>query len=451
MSGAQHHHDSQGATAPMRKILILATVLALAGCGGGGGGSSQPQPPPVSTPAPQGPFVTPQFTIVIPSKSGSSAARATKGARTPSYVSSATLSVQITLTADSNGVTPGSIAGNPATTNVSAGSCNSGCTVNGPPSPPGTDSFTIVTYDANGASGHALNAGQLNGVTITAGQNNSENVTLGAIPATLSISGVPTGGGALTAGTQSQAANITVVAADGAGVTIPTGKSVTYVDATGAAINVTVSDPDTNQHGSCVVNSGTSTCTSGAGTSVTFATPDTTKVLAYDGLAENPVTLTASASTATNGTASFQPNLNAPVFNGAQATPSPAVAQSGSPEIDLFATSGIGSTGTESFTESGWTNGVYNHALTFANSGACAAGAGLATAMSQIATISAGTNSTTNGTPFTATVVGSPTPGSCPSTISDGLSSNTTDGSATLTVTYTTSGISVSSKHRHQK
>jgi hypothetical protein len=284
--------------------------------------------------------------------------------------------------------------------------------VNGPPSPPGTDSFLIVTYDNNvPASGHALNAAQLNNVTITAGQTNPQSVVLGAIPATLSVSGVPTGVGALTAGTQSQTATVSVVAVDAAGVTIPTGHSpaVFYVDATGAAINVTLTDPDTNQHGSCVINTGTSTCTGGAGTSVTFAGPDDTKVLAYDGLAENPVTLTASASTATNGTASFEPKLNAPVFNGAQATPSPAVAQSGSAEIDLFATSGIGSTGTESFTESGWTNSVYNHALTFANTGACAAGAGLATAMSQIATISVGTNSATNGTPITATVVGSPT------------------------------------------
>ncbi|MBV8371528.1 MAG: hypothetical protein JO036_21670 [Candidatus Eremiobacteraeota bacterium] len=435
----------------MRKILILATVLALAGCGGGGGGSSQPQPPPVPTAAPNGPFYTPQFTIVVPSggKSGSSA-KVKSSARTPNYVSSGTLSVQITLTADSVGIAPNTITGNPATTVIPANSCNSGCTVNGPPSPPGTDSFLIVTYDNNvPASGHPLNAAQLNNVTITAGQNNPQSVTLGAIPKTLSVSGVPTGGGAFTAGTASQAANVSVVAVDAAGVTIPTGHTpnVFYVDATGTAINVTLSDPDTGQHGSCVINTGTSTCTTGAATSVTFSGPDVTRVLAYDGLAENDVTLTASASTATNGTAIFEPKLNAPVFNGSQATPS-GVALSGSPEIDLFATSGIGSTGSESFTESGWTNAPYGHALTHAETGACT---GTATSMSQIATISTGANDTTNGTPFTATVVGSPVTGSCPSTISDGLSGNGTDGSATLTVTYTTSSISASAKHRHQK
>ena len=96
---------------------------------------------------------------------------------------------------------------------------------------------------------------------------------------------------------------------------------------------------------------------------------------------------------------------------------------------------------------------MYNHALTFANTGACTTGTGItAASMADIATISVGTNSTTNGTPITATTNttgGAPKPGSCPSTISDGLSSNTTDGSATLTVTYTTSSITGSSKHRH--
>jgi hypothetical protein len=427
----------------MRKILTLIAMMALAGCGGGGGANTSPNPnpqPPVPTTAPASGYVTPQFTIRIPVRQGTA-----KG-RTPQFISSATASVKITLTADSVGIDPTTISGNPAITNIAAGSCNSGCTVNGPPTPPGTDSFTIITYDANGATGHAINAAQANNVTITAGQNTAVPITLGAIPATLSVSGVPTGAGALTAGTQSQTASISVVAADGHGDTIPTSQtpSVFYVDATGAALNVTVSDPDTNLHGSCVINSGTSTCTSAAATSVTFSGPDVTRLLAYDGLAENPVTLTASASGATNGTASFQPKLNAPAFNSSQATPS-GVALTGSAEIDLFATTGVGSTGSESFTESGWTNTPYNHALLVTATPACTPAS---PALSGIATVVAGSNSTLNGTPFTATVVASPTAGSCPVTVGDGLSSNTTDGSATLTVTYTTSSVNASSKRR---
>ena len=77
----------------MRKIPILATLLslALAGCGGGGGSSSPQPPPPTQAPVTQGNLVTPQFTIVVPSGKTSS------GQRKPNYVSSGTLSVQITL------------------------------------------------------------------------------------------------------------------------------------------------------------------------------------------------------------------------------------------------------------------------------------------------------------------------------------------------------------------
>ena len=431
----------------MRKILTLVAALAVAGCGGGGASAPVGNPQPVQTTAPQGDYVTPQFVLVIPPRSS------TANSRTPQYVSSATLSIKITLTADSAGITPGTIPGNPATTNVAPTCGAGGCTVtvNGPPSPPGTDSFTIVTYDAANATGHALNAGQANNVTISGGVTNTQTVTLGAIPATLTVSGVPA---ALNAGTQSQTATVSVVAKDGHGDTIPTGRApnVLYVDVTGAAINVTLSDPDTAQHGSCVVPTGTSTCTTGAATSVTFAGPDVTHVFAYDGVAELPVTLTATASGATNGTAPFQATLNAPVFNASQATPT-GVAQSGSAEIDLFNTTGLGSTGSESFTESGWTNAPYNHALGFANTGACTSGAGIsATSMADIATISVGANSTTNGTPITATIAsgaGLPKSGSCPSTISDGLSGNSTDGSATLTVTYSNLVVTGNSIRRH--
>jgi hypothetical protein len=382
-------------------------------------------------------LVTPTFILKIPARGAHSSK-----ARHPQYISGATLSVVITLTATSNPVGT-SLAGNPATTNVNGSSgtaCTSGCAVNGPPSPPGTNSYKIQTFDATNGTGNELNAGQLNNVTITAGQANSETVTLGAIPVALSLSNVPLpGAGSFAAGTQGLSTAISVIATDAHGDTIPTSQSpaVFYVDANGAPISVTVSDPDTNAHGSCIVASGTSTCTSGAPTSGTVAGPDGTLSLAYDGVAENPVTITASASTATSGTASFQPNLNAPAFNSSQATPS-GVALTGSAEIDLFTLSGIGSTGSESFTELGWTGSPYGHALSIIGTPAC----------TSIATVSAGSNDTTNGTPFTATVVASPSAGLCTATIGDGLSSNTTDSTSSLTVTYTTSGITANGKHR---
>ena len=426
----------------MRKILTLATIVALAGCGGGGGSSApapaSPTSAPVTTPA--GNLVTPMFTIKIPARGKSSGK-----ARRPQYVASTVLSVSVALTADSVGITPGTLANNPAVTNVAVGTCTAGCTVAGPPSPPGTDSFTVVTYDTNAAAGSALNAGQLNGVTVTAGTANSETLTLGGIPATLALNGV----NAFTAGTQGQGEALSVTANDADGNAITSG-TTPYVDATGAAVTITITDPDTNAHGSCVQATGTSTCTSSAATTATLTTATGAAVLDYDGLAENPVTITASASNgATSGTAPFQPNLNAPAFNAASPADLPTgVALTTGAEIDLFNTSGIGSTGTESFTESGWTDSPYAHALT-ATAGSCSSLSPLATALSQFATISIGTNDTTNGTPITATESGAtPTAGSCAVTVADGLTSNTTDGSATLTVTYTTSGITANGKHR---
>jgi hypothetical protein len=419
----------------MRKILTLAAVVALAGCGGGGGSAPAPSNQQPTTPvSPQSNYVKPTFQITIPARGKSSSK-----ARQPKFVSSTTTTVTVSLTADSAGVTVGSITGNPVSTTVTP-PC-SPCTVAGPPSPPGTDSFLVVTSDS--ATSKTLDAGVLTGVMITAGQANSETLTLGGIPASLALSGVPS----WTAGTQSQTTTLSVIAYDGDSNQITSG-TTPYVDATGAAVTITVSDPDTNAHGTCLVTSGTSTCTGGAATSETLTTASGSTVFDYDGLAENPITLTASASNgATSATAQFQPTLNAPVFNGSVATPS-GVALSGSAEIDLFATSGIGSTGTESFTESGWTNSVYNHALT-QTAGSCLSGTGyVATTLAGIATMSVGTNDTTNGTPFTATIASSPSAGSCADTISDGLSSNLTDGSATLTVTYTTTGVGVSSKHR---
>ncbi len=357
----------------MRKFLALAAVLALAACGGGGGGTtttpttpSNPGSTPTTTPSSK--YVTPTFVIKIPPKGSKANFRGAK-ARNPKYVSSTVLSVWIKLTADSAGVDVSTLSNNPAITNVNGGApqpnCASGCTVNGPPSPPGTDSFTVVTYDAANAGGSALDAAQLNSVSLTAGQANPETIVLGAIPITLSIENVPSGVGSLAAGTQAQTDAVSIKAVDADGNTIPTGQSpsVQYADATGTPLVVTLADPDTNPHGSCLITSGTSPCTTGAATSVTFSSPDTTQLLAYDGLAENPVTLTASAPGATSATAAFAPALNAPVFNGTQATPS-GVALSGSAEIDLLNTSGTGSTGSESFTENGWTNSPYGQALT---------------------------------------------------------------------------------------
>ena len=165
-------------------------------------------------------------------------------------------------------------------------------------------------------------------------------------------------------------------------------------------------------------------------------------------MAENPQTITASATTATSGTATFQPNLHPPIATGS-GTPNGVVedpAGSTTAQINLFTTSGIGSTGTVPFGEAGWTNDPYDHQLSvLAGTDTCSNGGPLLTT---VATVTAGSNGATQATPITATVVASPTAGDCSISVGDGLSSNTTDAVATLTVTYTTAGIGVNGHRR---
>ncbi len=128
-----------------------------------------------------------------------------------------------------------------------------------------------------------------------------------------------------------------------------------------------------------------------------------------------PATITASASGATSGTATFTPALQAISYSG------PLVL--GSPEVDLYATSGTGSTGTFSASEVGWTNTPFDKTLN----------ATMASACSSIATVSPA-----SGTSFTITAVASPTAGICTLTLSDGAGQT-----KSVTVTYTTSNLGV--------
>lgn len=144
--------DSPQAKVQMRAVLGFAAVLLLAGCGGGRVGASRPSDPvaPTSVPTttPQSDLLTPTFTIVLPSgRTGSSSGR------TPRYISPSTLSVKIVLNNPPQG-----LVNSFAVTNVNGRgvACSSGCTVSGPPSPPGTDSFTVTTYDAVNARGNAI-------------------------------------------------------------------------------------------------------------------------------------------------------------------------------------------------------------------------------------------------------------------------------------------------------
>jgi hypothetical protein len=137
-------------------------------------------------------------------------------------------------------------------------------------------------------------------------------------------------------------------------------------------------------------------------------------------LAIAPITLTASASGATSGTGTFAPVLSSMFYAG-------PVVNGTTFEIDLYALSGTGSSGTFNVAEQGLTNAPYDGSVS-----ASATGCG-----------SIGTISSPQANNFTFAVVAAPVPGSCTITVSDGLGQ-----SFDVIGTYTTSGFGVESHHR---
>lgn len=425
------------AVSSARRFLALGAVLGLAACGGGSSSSTSPLAPatPVATATPGGGgavYAAPLFHITIPARTSSDGTR-------PAFVSPATLSVQIALTADSIGIDPATLAGNPAVTNVNGTSgldCTSGCTIAGPPSPVGNDTFTLTTYDATNAGGNALNTNSAT-FAIVQGVANNVNVTLQGIVHAITISSI----GASSAGSSASSA---LVGPNG------TGTKITAKDAAGQIITgtyanpITISDPDTNGDGTSVASSCPSYATGNptvAPSSVQFTSDSSTATFCYGGLAEVPITLTASASGATSGTATFTPTLHAPVYlAGSNTPPSVVVVTGGVPDVQLFTTSGLGSTGSANFTENGWTNAPYDQTLGIAFDLTCSAGG----PFSLYATAGAAFASSTTGTTFTIAALASPTAeGACPSAVSDGLTANPTHATAEMDASYTTSSFGV--------
>jgi hypothetical protein len=411
----------------MRKILTLLAMMALAGCGGGGGGTTTTPSQPAATTAPSGNLVTPQFTFDF-GKSGSNTARS------PQYID-ATNTKSVTITLISNNGTPTTVTNPSVTTNITP-PCTP-CTVPGPPSPPGTDRYSVTTFDTNGGAGNALSTATKDFTIVAGSANTGLTITLFGIVKSLTI-GAPA---APNAGTTPADATLTVTAKNAAGGTI-TG---TYGDnstgaayITGGGLNgtpVTVTINETNANGATLVASGGATQNST--TSVTLHNDTDVVKLHYAGLAENQKTITAAATGATNGTANFQPTLQ-------------AITPSAGTEIDLFVdstTGGTGSTGGQTFTEAGFTGAPYNQSFTWTFTPT----SGFTTACNLIATMTPASG--TGGGVFTATAPAAaapPTAGSCDFVINDNLTQGGHVQTAKTVVTYTTSSVGASSKKRRQ-
>lgn len=367
----------------IRRVVAVVCALMLAACAGRGVAPSglptvaaSPTPPQSSGPT----LVRESFTFLPPPPVS------TNAAHHPLYVTADIASVQITL--DSvNGSAPTTGGPLSVTTNLTITSCP--CVVYGPGVPPGSDTFTLTAYDEPNATGNLIATASPT-YTIASGQANNENVTLNGVPAAVSLV-APNA----TAGTAFRGpASISVTVEDGDGNTIlgtyATPVSITDSDTSGAS-SITTSGSDNPQPGELLSSSDTAT-------------------LGYNGLAIAPVTIAARAKTASTA-ASFAPALQPITIT------TPDLQNPGFAGVDLYATSGTGSTGTFSASEIGWTNAPYNQSFAATTASGC----------NNVATVAPA-----SGTSFTATVAGAPTPGTCALTLADGAGQ-----SQALTLAYT--------------
>ena len=167
---------------------VVAGTLITSACGGGGS-SSTPSVPGISQPpapgaapvsATQGPLVQSKFIVTVPRGSTSSALRRAQ------FVAASTQSVSVVL------IPPSGTPAPPAVMNISATSPN--CTSTSSAltctlavlAPAGNDAFTITTYDGVNATGNVLATGAVTG-TVVANQANSFPVTLGGVPAKITL------------------------------------------------------------------------------------------------------------------------------------------------------------------------------------------------------------------------------------------------------------------------
>jgi len=291
-------------------ILAAAGTLVLAACSGGGSStpvsmkSSGDAGSGATTPSSSAKTVATNWIFRIPAKSAAAATKKTaSGTRSPKYVTGDIASVTIAL----NSVSPGGIPNGlqtSVTTAISSGSCATGCTVPGPAVPPGSDNFTLTTYDVNG---NVISTASPT-YTITAGSTNNESVTLNGVPASFAIASVPIA----AAGTPLGATSFTVNVLDADGDTIvgtyETPVTLAISDTTGAT-TITTSGSDNPADG-------------------TLSSSNDVAQLAYSGLAIASATISATASGATTGSATFAPTLSPIVYSGPENG-------SSQPEIDL--------------------------------------------------------------------------------------------------------------------
>ncbi|MEA2785004.1 MAG: virginiamycin lyase [Candidatus Eremiobacteraeota bacterium] len=255
----------------VRRVMTVAFAVALSGCGGGGAS--------VAPPAPRGgdrALTTISFVIRVPAGTST----ASRGRR-PAYVSPSTQSLTIanstgTILVTAN-LTPQS-AGCTAPTASTPLTCTASASV-----PSGTNTLTIATYDAPGATGKKLAVAALQ-VTGAANGPTTINLTLSGIVASLTLALDPP---ALPSGTAARSAVLlNALDPDGNVIVGPE----TFADANGNALTITLTNSDASGKTSLAKS--------------TFTAPGGTDV-SYNGAALASATITASAPGVTSKTATL--------------------------------------------------------------------------------------------------------------------------------------------------
>lgn len=237
----------KGHTMFKRRSIALAMMTALgaaaAGCGGNGA-----SPLPVGAPsAPAHGSNNVSLTILIPKAQPSARGQLSAGRLQPSYVSSSTQSLALTI--KQNGVTALSknvslsVGSNPNCATVSGGiQCTIAIGLTS-----GSYTGTISTYDgpivSGSPTGNLLSQGQSVPISVTAGQTDNIPVVLDGVPASITI--VPASGSTIVGSTyggftlQSTAKAMTINAYDADGNVILGSGAPTYTAAATGGITVT--------------------------------------------------------------------------------------------------------------------------------------------------------------------------------------------------------------------
>jgi len=281
--------------------------------------------------------------------------------------------------------------------------CTAGCTVPGPVSAAGSDTFTIVVTNGKSGAGKTLRSGTLVG-KVKATKTTLTSPTLLGTVATVVVAN-----GTGVAGTAS-APSLAVTAKDASNNVV-----------TGTFANTfTVTDADT---------SGATTLTGGAsGTASvrTFTASTQNLKVNYTGLAIVSASLKPGGAGITGTTGTFTVT-NADV--AAVIVPTPQTAN----EIDLYATSGTGSSATATFSQKGW-GSPFNKKFAFAT-----AATGAHPNCSSY-TITPGTGT---GVAYTVKATATPSYGACAMTVTGGAGRT-----KVITLTYTTTGIGINGRHQ---